>query len=155
MLSNRVLALSAAALVAASVASFTNAARATPVADGLAIANAAASDVETVRWYGGGFGWGLGAGLLGGAIIGGALAAPYYYGYGPYYPGYYGPPGPYYPGPYAAPPPGYGAPPPGYGGPPPQGVAGDPSAYCARKYKSYDPATGTFKGKDGARHPCP
>src|SRR5450759_4140683 len=37
-----------------------------------------------------GFGLGIGAGLLGGAIIGGALAAPYgYYGYGPGYgPGY-------------------------------------------------------------------
>jgi hypothetical protein len=152
-MSNRVLALSAAAVVAASLASFTNAARAMPVADGLAIGNAAASGIETVQWRGGGFGWGLGAGLLGGAIIGGAIAAPYYYGYRPYYaPGYYyGPPGPYYPAP------GYGAPPAGYGyGPPPAGaVAGDPSGYCAKKYRSYDPATGTFMGKDGARHPCP
>jgi hypothetical protein len=32
--------------------------------------------------------------LLGGALIGGALASPYYYGYGPYY---YGG-GPYYGG---------------------------------------------------------
>jgi hypothetical protein len=36
-----------------------------------------------------GFGPGLAAGVIGGAIVGGALAAPYgYYGYGP---GYYGP----------------------------------------------------------------
>jgi hypothetical protein len=36
-----------------------------------------------------GFGAGLAAGVIGGAIVGGALAAPYgYYGYGP---GYYGP----------------------------------------------------------------
>jgi hypothetical protein len=34
--------------------------------------------------WGRGFGWGLGAGFLGGAIIGGARAAPYYY-YRPYY----------------------------------------------------------------------
>ncbi len=27
--------------------------------------------------------------------------------------------------------------------------------YCARRYRSYDPATGTFVGKDGRRHPCP
>jgi hypothetical protein len=146
LMSNRVLALSAAAVVAVSLASFMNAARATPVADGLAIGNAAASGVESVRWGWGGFGWGLGAGLLGGAIIGGAIAAPYYYGYGPYYaPGYYyGPPGPYYPAPGYAAAPGYPAVP-----------AGGGSAYCARKYKSYDPATGTFLGKDGARHPCP
>jgi hypothetical protein len=37
-----------------------------------------------------GFGAGLAAGVIGGAIVGGALAAPYgYYGYGPGY-GYYG-----------------------------------------------------------------
>jgi hypothetical protein len=37
-----------------------------------------------------GFGAGLAAGVIGGAIVGGALAAPYYYGYGPRYygPGY-------------------------------------------------------------------
>jgi hypothetical protein len=47
-------------------------------------------------WRGRGWGWGPGpffGGLAAGAIIGGALAAPYYYpgyyGYGPYYP--YGP----------------------------------------------------------------
>jgi hypothetical protein len=44
------------------------------------------------HWHGGG-GWGIGAGLLGGALIGGMLASPYYYGYGPYY-GY----DPYYAG---------------------------------------------------------
>ena len=42
-----------------------------------------------------GFGAGLAAGVVGGAIVGGALASPYYYGpgygyYGPGY-GYYGP----------------------------------------------------------------
>jgi hypothetical protein len=35
-----------------------------------------------------GFGAGLAAGVIGGAIVGGALAGPGYYGYGP---GYYGP----------------------------------------------------------------
>ena len=41
-----------------------------------------------------GFGAGLAAGVIGGAIVGGALASPYYYGpgYGYYGPGYgYGP----------------------------------------------------------------
>ncbi len=74
-MSHRVLAVSAA-LVATSLASTAIPARATPLVDGLAIAKAAGSDVQTVRWgWGwGGFGWGLGAGLLGGAIVGGALA---------------------------------------------------------------------------------
>ena len=26
--------------------------------------------------------------------------------------------------------------------------------YCARRYRSYDPASGTFVGADGARHRC-
>jgi hypothetical protein len=29
------------------------------------------------------------------------------------------------------------------------------SSYCAQRYKSYDPASGTYLGYDGARHPCP
>ncbi|HEY1942654.1 MAG TPA: BA14K family protein [Roseiarcus sp.] len=88
-------------------------------------------------WHGGGYGGGgygygaaLGLGLLGGAIIGSQY--PYYdsgYGYG-YDPGY------------------------GYGGYP-QGGGGDPSAYCASTYRSYDPASGTYLGYDGIRHPCP
>lgn len=28
-------------------------------------------------------------------------------------------------------------------------------AYCARRYRSYDPATQTYLGLDGVRHPCP
>jgi hypothetical protein len=31
----------------------------------------------------------------------------------------------------------------------------DTVAYCARRYHSYDPASGTFLGNDGARHYCP
>lgn len=31
---------------------------------------------------------------------------------------------------------------------------GDPS-YCAQRYRSYDPASGTYLGYDGLRHPCP
>src|ERR1700724_1836742 len=30
----------------------------------------------------------------------------------------------------------------------------DPS-YCAQRYKSYDPMSGTYLGRDGLRHPCP
>lgn len=28
------------------------------------------------------------------------------------------------------------------------------NAYCAQRYRSYDPGTGTFQGKDGRRYPC-
>lgn len=117
----------AAALVAAGIASFAHVASAAPVADALAIKNAAPTTIEDVRWRGRGWGWGVGAGIVGGAIVGGALAAPYY-DYGPYYPapGYYEGPGP-----------------------------GDAVAHCIRRYRSYDPRSRTFLGKDGYRHPCP
>jgi len=28
-------------------------------------------------------------------------------------------------------------------------------AYCTRRFKSYDPGSGTYLGYDGLRHPCP
>ena len=31
--------------------------------------------------------------------------------------------------------------------------SGDPN-YCAQRYRSYDPASGTYLGYDGLRHPC-
>jgi BA14K-like protein len=34
-------------------------------------------------------------------------------------------------------------------------VYGGNAAYCAQRYKSYDPASGTYLGYDGMRHPCP
>lgn len=40
----------------------------------------------------------------------------------------------------------YGAPAPAYG---------DGEAYCASRFRSYDPASGTYLGYDGLRHPCP
>jgi BA14K-like protein len=115
----------------------------------------------SARWYGHrGFGVGAGiAGLAAGALIGGAAAAAapwwgpgysYYGDYG-YYPGYaYGP--------------GYGAAyayapdydqgyvyraSPGYA------VPGRDDAYCAQRFRSYDPASGTYLGYDGIRHACP
>ncbi len=145
--------LAAAFLCAVSIASMPSVAAAMPVADALAIKNAAPAAVESVQWRRGwrGGGWGgAGAGFVAGAIIGGALAAPYYggYGYGGYGPYYYAPPPPVYYGPPAAV---YGGPAPGYGAP----VAGDAVAYCSQRYRSYDPASGTFLGYDGLRHPCP
>ncbi len=36
-----------------------------------------------------------------------------------------------------------------------QARASDTVAYCAQRYRSYDPASGTYLGYDGNRHPCP
>lgn len=141
--------LATAALIAIAVPLYAGVASAAPVSGALAIKNAATSNIENVRYYGwrgGGYGWrgggwgwgGVGAGLAAGAIIGGVLAAPYYYGGEPYY-AYGG-------GPYYAPAPGYYAQP--YGG-------DDAVAYCMQRYRSYDPRSGTFLGNDGYRHPCP
>ena len=142
--------LATAALIAVAVPLYAGVASAASVSGALAIKNAATSNIEYVRygWRGGGYGWrggyggwgwgGLGAGLAAGAIIGGVLAAPYYYGGGPYY-AYGG-------GPYYAPAPGYYAQP--YGG-------DNAVAYCMQRYRSYDPRSGTFLGNDGYRHPCP
>ena len=34
-------------------------------------------------------------------------------------------------------------------------VAGDPISYCMQRFRSYDPASQTYLGFDGLRHPCP
>jgi hypothetical protein len=126
---------------ATGVASVAGAASAAPVTDGVAVRNAVPATVEAVWW---GW-WGPAAGFAAGAIIGGALVAPYYYpryyyGYGPGYYGYgYPYAGGYYP-PAAAPGPGY---------------ASQAGNGCAQRFRSYDPATGTYLGFDGQRHPCP
>lgn len=31
----------------------------------------------------------------------------------------------------------------------------DTQAYCSQRFRSYDPASGTYLGYDGERHPCP
>ena len=38
--------------------------------------------------------------------------------------------------------------------PPPGVVSPSVAAYCARKYRSYDPASGTFLAHDGMRYVC-
>lgn len=88
-----------------------------------------ATSADAQRWRGHHHrhgGWGVGAGFAAGALLGGALASRPYYG-----PGYYG---------------GYAAAP----GPGPDAVA-----YCSQRFKSYDPASGTYLGYDGRRHACP
>ena len=77
-----------AASLGAGIASFVSVASALPVLDALAIKSAAPATLEEVQWrgrWGWGWGWGapVAAGVVVGALIGGALAAPYY-GYGPY-----------------------------------------------------------------------
>ena len=130
----------AAGLIAIGITSHARFASAAPVGNALAIKNAVPISVETVRWRGrgyrggwhgrGGRGWGYyGGGFAAGAILGGLLAAPYYYPR-PYY--YYGP-SYYY-----------------YGYPSEEAVL-----YCMRRFKSYDPRSGTYLGYDGYRHPCP
>jgi len=42
-----------------------------------------------------------------------------------------------------------------YGAPDYASSGGRDDAYCASRYRSYDPASGTYLGYDGARHPCP
>ena len=131
-----------AAVLLASGAMMTVPVNAAPLSAPMGLTNSVASPVEAVQWrrgYRGGWrggyrrGWGpgigIGAGLAAGAIIGGALAAPYY---GPGY-----------------------AYSPGYVEVEPAVPAGYATAYCMQRYRSYDPASGTFLGYDGLRHPCP
>jgi hypothetical protein len=136
--------LVASALLAASMAGYAGTASAMPAVDHLAIKTAPPGTIEFVQWRG--WGWGAPAvagGIVAGALLGSALATPYYYGPGPYY-------NPYYPRPYYPPAPaGYYAP--GYGPPP----GGNAVAYCTQRFRSYDPRSRTYLGTDGYRHPCP
>jgi hypothetical protein len=77
-------------VVVATMTTFASSASAMPFADALAIKNAVPAQVETVQWRRG-WGWrGAGLGFVAGAVIGSALAAPYYGGYGYGGCGYYG-----------------------------------------------------------------
>ena len=88
----------------------------------------AAAPANARGWHHhGGWGWGYGAaGFAAGALIGSALAPrPYYYG------------------------------PPAYAYEVGPGYPGDAEAYCESRFRSYDPASGTYVGYDGRRHACP
>jgi hypothetical protein len=37
----------------------------------------------------------------------------------------------------------------------PQAQGENAAGYCAERFRSYDPASGTYQGYDGQRHPCP
>ena len=102
------------------------------------------SNVQQVQWRRYGYGYGypgyygyrrnngaaVAAGVIGGLALGAAIAGA---ASAPPPPAYYAP--------------GYVAG--GYGAP-----GGDWLAYCSSKYRSFDPATGTYLGYDGLRHPC-
>ena len=151
-ISSKVLAV---AVVAAASPWLIAPAAAAPMSSSLGLQNAVAPSTETVQyrrgWRGGyyrhggpvGAGLGLaGAGIgLAGAIVGGAIVgATRPYDYDDYGPGYgYRPSYGYAPGyvavsPYAD---------------------GSEVGYCQQRFRSYDPASGTYLGFDGLRHPCP
>jgi hypothetical protein len=144
----------AVALLVAAPTALAGSVNAAPIGGPLSLHDASSPTLQTVQWRGGrgwgwgGRGWGWGgaaAGLAAGAIVGGAFAAAPYYGYdyGYYGPGYYGSAPDYYSYGYA---PGYQS----YG----YSSGGGDAAYCAQRYRSYDPASGTYLGYDGIRHPC-
>ena len=80
-------------------------------------------------------GRGIGAGMAAGVLLGGIVASQPSYNYSGYLPyAYYTPAYPVY-GPYSP---------------------GDPAtAYCKRRFRTYDPVTSTYLGHDGYRHLCP
>ena len=90
------------------------------------------------RYYGGGYRHHhRGGGFWPGVAVGVGIGSTYgYYGSPSYYDDSYG----YYDeGVVAAAPP----------------TDDDAVAYCTQRYRSYDPASGTYLGNDGLRHPCP
>ena len=121
-------------------------AQAMPIAAPSALEHAKTTAIEQVAWRGRGWG-GWGPAFAAGAVVGGAIAATQpWYGYDYYGPGYgYTAPGYAYTAPdyedYAY------APGPSYGG--------GSVASCEQRFRSYDPASGTYLGFDGRRHPCP
>jgi hypothetical protein len=145
-LSSRFLAV---AVMAAATPWLAAPAGAAPMSSPLGLHNAVAPSVETVQYrrgwrggYRGGTLGGAGLGLAAGAIIGGAILGATqpngYYGYSGYDAGYA----------YA---PGYDQ---GYVAVSPYAGGGE-VAYCQQRFRSYDPASGTYLGFDGLRHPCP
>ena len=131
---------SVGALMIAAIPLLSSPSGAAPMPLQLALQNAMSPTVETVQYRRGGRsfrrgGAAIGAGISG-AIIGGAIIGatqPYGY-YRPYYDRRA-----YYPGYVVV----------------PQYPMYDPVAYCLRRFRSYDPSSGTYLGFDGFRHPCP
>lgn len=153
-MSVRVCVLTTAILIAAGISLMPKFASATILPGAMANQDLSAGYVYDV---GGrrGRGWGVGAGIVGGVVIGRAFAAPYYdvpddpYLYDQY-PGrsyyidrYYDPGPAYYADTYRRAP--------AYADP----DYVDVEDYCIQRFRSYDPDSGTYLGYDGYRHPCP
>jgi hypothetical protein len=125
--------LLATVFLAASAAALALPTAAAPIAAPSSLPVAPTLSVETVQWWGGG---------------------PYYDYYAPGYGyGYGWNPGGSLPAPGYAPVPGY-APAPGYASGYQAGAAAD-VAYCMERFRSYDPVSRTYMGRDRRRHPCP
>jgi len=115
---------------------------------------AAMPTLQKVDWRGGPRGeWFPDRRAWSGGGAGFALAAPYAYDYGYDYAPAYDYSYDYAPG-YPTYAPGY-AYEPGYAYSAPGSAPGQDTAYCMQRYRSYDPASGTYLGYDGIRHPCP
>jgi hypothetical protein len=134
--------LLAASLVAGAI--WAGPVNAAPISAQGITADAGTIQVQPVQWHRHGhLGWNRGGhwnrggwgGWRGpGFSFGFGIGAPYAYGtYGGYYDGHDG---------YAAVPLG-------------QSRTDDDEAYCEQRFRSYDPASGTYLGYDGQRHPCP
>lgn len=151
--------LAAAAILAGCAALVVPAAAAplSPASTSVASAKVDAGLVQSVQWrpygyygprYYGGYrrgpaiGAGIAAGVIGGALAAGALAAP--------------PPPPVY----YEPAPVYVAPPVVYAPPVPRAYGysvedTDAVAYCSRRFRSYNPETGTYIAAGGVVRACP
>ena len=134
----------AVAVVTAAMPLLVATAGAAPLSSPLGLENMASSPVENVQYRRGWRRGGFAGPAIAGAIIGGAIiGATRPYGYGAYDDYGYAPGYAYAPG-YRR---GYVA--------GPAYVVDDEMAYCQQRFRSYDPASGTYLGYDGLRHPCP
>jgi len=150
----------AVALMAAAASMFGSPASALPVSSPSVLHSAVAPGFEAVGYRGRGYvvaGIGLAAGaIIGGAILNATQPRGYYgynngYGYGAY--GYDQGYGGYEPDYVQVPSYRYGSGPgPAYRQSYVEG--GQDAGYCQQRYRSYDPASGTYLGFDGLRHPC-
>ena len=137
---NRSFGIIIAASIAATAPWLIAPAAAAPISSLTDLRNTMTSSVETVQYRHGGYRGrgigGVGLGHAAGALIGGAIIGatrPYgRYGYGNYDPGYDQ----------------------GYISVPPY-VGGNEIVYCQQRFRSYDPASGSYLGFDALRHQCP